>query len=287
MTNPTPIPDLPPCRNCAQTAYKRAGAVRGYPHYRCKTCNTLAPITPDRRPKGQACPYCGAHCYRTKEHKPSLLAYKQCYPAKPRPRVGYICSECHRTNRDLMPENRVEDIGSHKCRVKINLDFGAQHDLNTVCQHFGMSESEAVRAVFRASLRVALPDNLLPGVATVQLQPVPPSELPERIADLPRRLPRAHRDVTTARIAGRPVTEACHTKTVCVVQKLSVALCAPAHVALYRAMTLLGTRNRQDAARYLLHGCFARFDKHITIPELLAPERRRHKTHPATNTGAV
>ena len=80
---------------------------------------------------------------------------------------------------------------------------------------------------------------------------------------------------------------ACHTRTVGVVQKLSVALCAPAHVALVRALTLLGSQNRQDAAHYLLTGCLTRFGKHITIPELLAPHRYRHKHASARGTATL
>ena len=74
----------------------------------------------------------------------------------------------------------------------------------------------------------------------------------------------------------RPVTEACHTRTVGVVQQFSVAL--------VRAMPLLATRNRQDAARYLLRGALSRFGKRITIPELVAPERNRHKHDPNKET---
>ncbi|MBC8143030.1 MAG: hypothetical protein H7Y38_16520, partial [Armatimonadetes bacterium] len=74
--------------------------------------------------------------------------------------------------------------------------------------------------------------------------------------------------VSRGRLAGRAVWEMCGERTVDVVQMVSVALDRTALAGLLRAMTFLETRNRQEAARFLLTDALGRFGAFVLLPEL-------------------
>ena len=75
------------------------------------------------------------------------------------------------------------------------------------------------------------------------------------------------------RLSGRSVSDACHVRSVDVVQWLTVSLDRTALAGLIRVVDFLQTINRQQAARFLLADAVARFSAVYVVPTL---RDRRH-----------
>jgi len=246
------------------------GSIQGGNLYECRDCGltTRETMVEKRLP----CPYCGAQCVKDGKCKARGGTKAQ----------RYLCRGCGHHSSELYPADRLEDLGGYLYRVRLTLDLGAQVGLDAVCQKFRMRETEAVRAVFRASRLVPLGaversrfDSELaarrPGESEKQARArvLKRAGLAVDAAGVEvRRLPDARSEATRARLAGRPVWEACGRRTVDVRHTVSVALDRTALAGLLRAMEHLGTRNRQAAARFLLADALSRFGALVVVPPL-------------------
>ena len=269
-----PAPGDLRCATCDGVRFRSCGTIHKKRQYACAGCGVrvlLVQIVPEALP----CPYCGGQCVKNGfgkgRHKNGARTQR------------FLCRGCGRTSCELYPATPLEDLGGYLFRANFGLDAAAREGLNAFCQHFGMRETEAVRAVFRASRAVPLDDfarvrwerdaaELEPGeeardarrrVLRKAAAGVDPAGVELK------RLPDARSAVSRARLSGGlSVWEARHVRRTGVVQQVAVALDRTALAGLVRAMEHLDTRNRQEAARFLLRDALSRFGAFVVLPAL-------------------
>ena len=254
------------CAGCGGARFRSCGTIHKKRQYGCVDCGKrvlLVAVEPERMP----CPYCGEQCVKDGYGKLR--------------RQRYLCRACGRTNVGLFPAERLEDLGAYRKRLSFCLDIAARDGLTAVCQAHGMRETEAVRAIFRASRCVPVIPQARARWEAERDDPVQSRAekeqearrlrarvVPAVMLDLPRRLPDARSEATRARLGGRPVYEAARVRTADVRYTVSVMLDAEAMAGLLEAMAALGTQNRQVAARFLFKDALARFAAFAVLPTL-------------------
>ena len=266
------------CAGCGGAWFRSCGMIHKKRQYGCVGCGKRVLLVAEE-PKSLPCPYCREPCVKNGFGKGR--------------RQRYLCRACGHTSLDLFPADRLEDLGAYRKRLRFGLDIPARDGLMTFCLARGMRETEAVRAIFRAS-RCAplLPQARARWEAKRETRrPATQSRsekeravrllrarvVPAVMMELPRRLPDARSEATRARLGGRPVYEAARVRTADVRYQVSVMLDAESMAGLLEAMAALETQNRQEAARFLLADALTRFGEFVTMPKLCVAGSSRER----------